>query len=77
VRPRISAASATLARTGLQQVRAGYERLLLETDLGLLDVAWTMKARETKKVDALVDERARALDSVERRYAPLLEEPVR
>jgi hypothetical protein len=51
--------------------------LLHETDLGLLDVAWAMKARETKKVDALVDERARTLDSVERRYAPLLEEAPR
>lgn len=77
LRPRISASAAVLARTGLQQVRAGYERLLLETDLGLLDVAWTMKLRETKKVDALVDDRARALDSVERRYAPLLEESPR
>lgn len=73
LRPGISTASASLARAALRTVRARYERLLLETDLGLLDVAWTVKGRETKRVDALVDERSRTLESVEKRYAPLLE----
>ena len=74
IRPLVTVSSASEARKGLTRVRAGYERLVLETDLGILDVAWTIKARETRKVDALVDERTKTLDTVERRYAPLFEE---
>lgn len=76
LRPGVSAGAAANARAALRILEGSYDRILLGADLGLLDVAWTAKSRESKRIDALVEERRRTLDMVDRRYAPLLvEEP--
>lgn len=72
--PSVTAGAAAHAREALRILEGNYDRILLGADLGLLDVAWTAKARESNRIDSLVEERRHTLESVDRRYAPLLEE---
>ena len=46
--------------------------LLLRADLGILDVAWTEKARETKAIEALAAERDAQRLLIDKGFAPLL-----
>jgi len=75
VRSRTVAESGETARRGLMNVRAVLDGLLLRADLGLLDVSWTEKERETKARENLEAEQKAALDAVDRKFRPLLSHP--
>lgn len=72
VGPDANVEAAAQARRTLAQVRGTFEALLLRADLGALDVAWTRKDRESGRIRALGASREAALESMERRFAPLL-----
>ena len=71
-RARALGIAGSAARAGLEEVRASLDGLLLRADLGILDVAWTAKDRESRAVEVLAKERDQQLEAVDRRFHALL-----
>lgn len=62
-------ASRTLARVGEQ-----FRDLVLQADVGIIDVAWARKQAETKKVNDLIREQQNRTSELDSEFADVLEE---
>lgn len=62
-----------IAHQSLRKVRDQFRGLVLQADVGIIDVAWALKERQTAEYQAKVRERKAELQTLEQEFNPVLE----
>ncbi len=62
-----------IAHQSLRKVRDQFRALVLQADVGIIDVAWALKEKQTARYRAKVRERKAELQTLEQEFHPVLE----
>jgi hypothetical protein len=63
-----------IAVRSVSEVRAQFYRLVLEADIGIVDVAWSRKRQRLEKIHQLAVQKDAEVEQLERDYRALLRE---